>query len=181
MTSFYCLKACKWERVSENQQIWAYVIYGCSFLKFYIWACRYALHWNLIFVIFLIQYFTQNLICLYKFYPVRSFHYSWNNHLVMFLYKWKFLIYTWKLDFVLLLSHFQSCFLCADEYTWTQLSFSTKYQRWDNIGWSTLNRRNSFNFVSTLFCQRWNNVDKCTLAQLSFLIKHQHWSNVDAC
>ena len=89
------------------------------FLKFYIWACRYALHWNLIFAICLIQYFTQNLIYLYKFYPVRSFHYSWNNNLVLFLYKRNNMIYTWKLNFVLLLSHFivnkynkywQSCF-----------------------------------------------------------------------
>ena len=49
-----------------------------------------------------------------------------------------------------------------------QLSFSTKFQWWNNIRSSTLNRRNSINVVSTLFCQRWNNVYKCTSTQLSF-------------
>ena len=35
-----------------------------------------------------------------------------------------------------------------------QLSFSTKYLRLNNIESSTLNRCNSINVVSTLFCQR---------------------------
>ena len=38
-----------------------------------------------------------------------------------------------------------------------------------------LNRRNSINVVSTLFCQIWNNVDKCTSAQFSFSTKYQRW------
>ena len=100
------------------------------------------------------------------------------------------MIFTWKLNFVLLLSHFLvnisttnidkalDCFLNADEHTLTQLSFSTKYQYWNNIESSTSNRRNSFNVVSTLFCQRWNNVDKHTSAQLSFSTKFQRWNNV---
>ena len=67
----------------------------------------------------------------------------------------------------------------VDKHTSAQLSFSTKFQRWNNIGSSTLNRRNSINVVSTFFCQRWNNVDKCTLAQLSFSTKYQRWNNVD--
>ena len=59
-----------------------------------------------------------------------------------------------------------------------ELSFSTKFQRWNNVGSSTLNRRNSINIVSTLFWQYWINVDKCASAQLSFSTKHQCW-NVD--
>ena len=73
---------------------------------------------------------------------------------------------------------FQCCFLKAEEYTLTQLSFSTKYQRWNNIGSSTLNQRNSFKVVLTLFCQHWNNVDKYTSVQLSFSTKFQCWNNV---
>ena len=38
-----------------------------------------------------------------------------------------------------------------------------------------LNLRDSFNVVSTLFCQFWNNVDKCTSAQFSFSTKYQRW------
>ena len=34
---------------------------------------------------------------------------------------------------------------------------------------------NSINVISTLFCQRWNIVDKCMSAQLSFLTKYQRW------
>ena len=60
-----------------------------------------------------------------------------------------------------------------------ELSFLTKYLRLNNIESSTLNRRNSINVVSTLFCQHWNNVDKHTSAQLSFSTKYQRWNNVD--
>ena len=73
----------------------------------------------------------------------------------------------------------------ANEDTLTH-SFSSKYQRWKNIGSSTMYRRNSFNVVSTLFCQRWNNVDKDTSAQFSFSTKfnlettlvHRRWIDV---
>ena len=66
----------------------------------------------------------------------------------------------------------------VDKHTSAQLSFSIKFQRWNNVGSSTLNRRNSINFVSKLFCQHWNNVDKCTSAQLSILTKYQRWNKV---
>ena len=66
----------------------------------------------------------------------------------------------------------------ADEHTLIHLSFSTKHQRWNNIGSSTLNWRNSFSVVSTLFCQRWNNVDKYMSAQLSISTKFQRWNNI---
>ena len=99
---------------------------------------------------------------------------------------------TSKLNFVLLLSYFlvnistanidkvvsmqfSQRWSNADKHTWTQLSFSTKFQRWYNVGSSTLNRRNSVDVVSTLFCQRWSNVDKCKPAQLSFSTKYQCW------
>ena len=104
------------------------------------------------------------------------------------------MFYTWKYKFVLFLSHFlvnisiaidkfvSMLFLQrrgnADEHTLVQLSFSTKYQRWNNIGLSALNRHNSFNLVSMLFCQRWNNVDKHTSAQLSFSTKIQCWNKI---
>ena len=73
---------------------------------------------------------------------------------------------------------FSQCRSNADEHTLTQISFSTNYWRWNNIGSSTLNRRNSVNVVSTLFCQRWNNVDKHTSAQLSFSTKFQRWNSI---
>ena len=63
----------------------------------------------------------------------------------------------------------------VDKHRSAQLSFSTKFQRWNNVGSSTLNRHNSIDVVSTLFCQRWKNVDKCTSAQLSFSTKYQRW------
>ena len=103
------------------------------------------------------------------------------------------MFYTWKLNFVWFLSHFLVSISTtvdkvvsmlfsqgrsnADEHTLTKLSFSTKYQRWNKIGSSTLNRRSS-NFVSTLFCQRWNNVDKHALAQHSFSTTFQCWNNI---
>ena len=53
----------------------------------------------------------------------------------------------------------------VDKHTLAQLSFSTKYQRWNNVGSSTLNRRNFIDVVSTLFFQRWNNVERtCRLS-----------------
>ena len=73
---------------------------------------------------------------------------------------------------------FSQCRSNADEHTLTQISFLTNYECWNNIGSSTVNRRNSVNLVSTLFCQCWNNVDKHTSAQLSFSTKFQRWNNI---
>ena len=94
-------------------------------------------------------------------------------------------IYVLYLKTYLILFHFWVTFLwvSAQHYkkvvsTLTQLSSLTKYQRWNSTGSSTLNRRNSFNVVSTLFCQRWNNVNKRALAQLSFSTKYQRWDNI---
>ena len=114
-----------------------------------------------------------------KFYPVRS-----ND-------------YTWKLNFVLLFSHFLVNIITitvnidkvvsmrlsqrwnnAYEQTLTQLLLSIKYKSWNKVGSSTLNRRNSFNVVSMLFRQRWNNVNKHMPAQLLFSTKFERWNNV---
>ena len=65
----------------------------------------------------------------------------------------------------------------VDECISAQVSFSNKYQRWNNIGSPKLNRPNSINVFSTLFCQSWNNVDKNTSAQFSFLTKYYQCSN----
>ena len=62
----------------------------------------------------------------------------------------------------------------ADEDMLIQLSFSTKYQLWNNIESSTLNWRNFFNVFSTLLCQRRNNVDECGQSALL-----QRWFNVN--
>ena len=94
------------------------------------------------------------------------------------------MLYTWKLDFVLLWSHFLVNISTAnievvpmlfsqrrsraDEHTLTQPWFSTKYQRWNNIGLSTLNQRDSLNVVTTLFCRLWNNIDKHTWLNFHF-------------
>ena len=113
----------------------------------------------------------------------------------MFLYKRNIYFILENLILFLLLSHFlvnistantdkvalmlfSQGWGSADEHTLTQLSFSDKYQRWNNIGSSTLNWHRSFIVVSTLLSQRWNNVHKHTSAQLSFSTKFQRWNNV---
>ena len=65
-----------------------------SFLKFYLWACRYVLHWNLVFVIYAICFaqFSYNILrkiylFLCKSLSVGSFYYKWNKNLIAFLYK----------------------------------------------------------------------------------------------
>ena len=107
------------------------------------------------------------------------------------------MFYTWELKFVLLLSHFlvnvsatnidkdvsvlfSQSWSNSNEHTLTQLSFSTKYQRWNNVSLPLLNRRsNSIDVVSMLFCQRLNHADKYMMAQLSFSNKNQRQNNVD--
>ena len=96
-------------------------------------------------------------------------------------------------NFILLLSHFLvistanigkvvSVFPFSQHWSnaneQIQFSFLTKYKSWNDTALSTLNQRNSFSVVSTLFYQLWNNVDKHTSAQLSFSTKLQRWNNV---
>ena len=87
---------------------------------------------------------------------------------------------------VLLFTHCLVNIPKVDKYTLAQLSSSTKYQCWNNVGSSTLNWCNFIDVVSTLFCQRWNNFEKSLSPQLSFSTKyqrwnksHEHWFNVD--
>ena len=119
------------------------------------------------------------------------------------------MFYFWKLNFVLFLRHFlvnistesvqistaiekvvSMLFLQrrsnANEYMLIQLSFSTKYQYWNNIGSSILNSRNSFNVVSTFFV----NVETTSIniRRLNFQLQpnfnvettlvHRRWINV---
>ena len=57
-----------------------------------------------------------------------------------------------------ILTKFFLCgFLNTDKHTLTQLSFSTKYQRWNNIGSSTLNR------CKTFFQRRFVNFETTTI------------------
>ena len=131
--------------------------------------------------IYIYIYYTKFNYTLCKFYPLRSFDYSWNNDLIVLLCK-RNICFILE-NFVLLLNHFLvistanirkvvSMLFCQHwSNQQTQLSLSTKYKSWNNIDLSTLNQRNSFNVVSTLFYQRWNNVDKHTSAQLSFSTK----------
>ena len=65
MASFYCLKAYKREGLSENHQIWAAYFMDGRFAKFI-----YG-HVAMLSAEIEIWYWI-----LYKFYPVRSFHYS---------------------------------------------------------------------------------------------------------
>ena len=102
------------------------------------------------------------------------------------------MIYTWKVNFFFVIDllsnkhqynkYWQSCFNAVfstpKNIRWLNFPFSTKYQRLNNIGSLTLNQRNSFKVVLTLFCQRWNNVDKHTSAQFSFSTKFHCWNNV---
>ena len=123
--------------------------------------------------------------------PVQSFDYRWNNNLAMFLYKRNtcfifenlILFCLWSTFFVnistaidkvvsMLFSRSRSN---ADEQTLTQLSFSTKYQRWSNISWSMLNRRNSVDVVSMLFA----NVETTSINVHRFNFHFQPNINVD--
>ena len=155
----------------------------------------------------LIQYFTQNLFIVY----VNSIHYVHfiTVETMIWLKFLKCMFYTWKLGYVLLFSHcivnmsiknidrvvsmlFFQRRSNVNEKTLTQFSFLTKYQCWNNIGSSTLNRRNSINvvstvnFVSTLFCHRWNNVHNIRRLNRQFQLNinvettlvHWHWNVV---
>ena len=92
------------------------------------------------------------------------------------------MIYTWKLNFVLLLSHF----LVNLSTTNIDKVVSMPNMRWlnflfqPNISVETkLGHQHWIDVIlSTLFCQRWNNVDKHVSAQLSFSTKFQLRKNV---
>ena len=115
----------------------------------------YAMFWAILIDIFYTKFIYN---------PVQSFDYRWNNNVLILK---KYMFYIWKFNFVLFMIHFLVNISTAidkvismlfsrsrsnaDEQTLTQLPFSTKYQRWSNIGWSILNRRNSIDVASMLF------------------------------
>ena len=124
-----------------------------SFQKFYIWACCYVLHWNLVFVIYTIcfaQFLHINTLTytnyiqifklfyiLSKFYPVQTFDCRWNNNLIRLLCKRNICFYNWKLNFVLFLGHFLvnisttiSTTLVKD-FSWSL--FSIKFQSLESL------------------------------------------------
>ena len=84
---------------------------------------------------------------------------------------------------VILSMLFQRCFINVEttsiKIRRLNFHFQRKFHRWNNVVLSTLNRCISIDVVSTLFCQRRNNVDKCPSAQLSFSTKYQRQNNVD--
>ena len=84
---------------------------------------------------------------------------------------------------VILSMLFQRCFINVETMSINIRRLNFHFQPSFNVEatffLSTLNWRNSIDVVSTLFCQRWNNIGKCTLAQLSFSTKYQRGNNVD--
>ena len=141
-------------------------------------------------------YYTKFNYTLCKFYPLRSFDYSWNNDLIVLLCK-RNICFILE-NFVLLLNHFLvistanirkvvSMLFCQHwSNQQTQLSLSTKYKSWNNIDLSTLNQRCFANVESTSInvrffqlsfstkCQRRNNVDERWPSTL-----FQRWINVN--
>ena len=68
--------------------------------NYYLWYIQYVL------CNFYTLSYTSFIWILSKFCPVRSFDCRWNNNLIILLYKRNICFYTWKLNFVLFLSHF---------------------------------------------------------------------------
>ena len=111
------------------------------------------------------------------------------------------MFYSWKLNYGLFLSLFLvniSTDLCSNWQSCFNAVFSTSNQpRWTYFDWtfistwtyfslnfdfsqiSMLKQHSVIDIELTLFCQRWNNVDKCMSTQLSFSTKYQLWNNVD--
>ena len=69
----------------------------------------------------------------------------------------------------------KKCWKNVDKHKSAQLSFSTKFQRWNNVGSLTLIRRNSIDVVSTLFV----NVETTAINVRSLNSHFQRWFNVD--
>ena len=91
----------------------------------------------------------------------KKFDYRRNNNLIMFLSML-----------------FQCCFLNVEATLMNIRWFNFHFQPNINVE-TTLGHRHWIEVIlSTLFCQRWNNVDKHTLAQLSISTKFQCWNNI---
>ena len=66
----------------------------------FVWYMQYVLH-N-----FYTLSYTNFIYIFSKFYPIRSFDCRWTKNLIVLLYKRNICSFTWKLNFVLFLSHF---------------------------------------------------------------------------
>ena len=85
---------------------------------------------------------------------------------------------------VILSMLFQRCFVNVETMSINIRRLNFHFQPNFNVETTLVHRRwtdvtNSIDVVSTLFCQRWNNVNKCASAQLSCSTKYQRWNNVD--
>ena len=74
---------------------------------------------------------------------------------------------------------FQRCFLNVETTSINICRLNFHFQPNSNVEATLVHRRWIDVILSTLFCQRWNNVDKCTSAQFSFSTKCRRWNNVD--
>ena len=81
---------------------------------------------------------------------------------------------------VTLSTSFQGCFVNVETTSINIRLLNFHFQPNFNVETTLVHLRWIDVILSTLF-QRWNHVDKCTLAQLSFSTKYQRWNNVVEC
>ena len=74
---------------------------------------------------------------------------------------------------------FKRCFVNVETTSINIRQLNFRFQPDFNVETTLVDRRWIDVMLSTLFCQRRNNVDKCTSAQLSFSTKYQRWNNFD--
>ena len=74
---------------------------------------------------------------------------------------------------------FKRCFVNVEATSINIRQLNFRFQPDFNVETTLVDRRWIDVMLSTLFCQRRNNVDKCTSAQLSFSTKYQRWNNFD--
>ena len=74
---------------------------------------------------------------------------------------------------------FQRCFVNVETTSINIRWLNFHFQPNINVETTFGNRRWIDVILSTLFSQRWNNVEKCSSAQLSFSTKYQRWNNAD--
>ena len=110
-------------------------------------------------------FYAKFIYILCKFYPVRSFDYSWNNNLIMLLCK-RNICFILE-NFVLLLSHF----LVISTENIDKVVSMLFSQRWSNVDEQTeLSFSNKYKKVETTFIyRRWINVIVSRLFQRCFI------------
>ena len=88
-------------------------------------------------------------------------------------------IYVLYLKTYLILFHFQPL-SCEHLHSNTTKLFLRwlNFHLWPNINVETMGHRHWIDVIFSILFQRWNNVNKHTLAQLSFSTKFQRWNNI---